>query len=98
MHAGIIRSATSLTTGSFVFKMMASYIPLWCVADLDQTIFLPVGSAMCLFLSGNIFVHSVLKGNFPAWAYSWQEFLCAFGTHPSYSAPSLLVTLLFEWS
>ena len=64
MHAGLIRSATSLATGLFVFKTMALDIPLWCVADLDQTIFLPVGSAMCPFLFGNIFVHSVLKETF----------------------------------
>ena len=64
MHAGLIRITTSLATGSFVFKTMASDIPLWCVADLDQTIFLPVGSAMCPFLFGNIFVHFVLKGTF----------------------------------
>ena len=64
MHAGLIRSTTSLATGLFVFKTMASDIPLWCVTDLDQTIFLPVGSAMCPFLFGNIFVHFVLKGTF----------------------------------
>ena len=64
MHVGLIGSATSLATGSFVFKTMASDIPLWCVMDLDYTIFLPVRSAMCPFHSGNIFVHSILKGTF----------------------------------
>ena len=44
--------------------MMAPDIPLRRVVDLDQTIFLPVGSVTCPFLSGHIFVHFVLKGTF----------------------------------
>ena len=43
---------------------MAPDIPLQRVVDLDQIIFLPVGSATCPFLFGHIFVHFVLKGTF----------------------------------
>ena len=63
-HAFLNRSAMSLASGSFFLKTMAPDIPLRHVVDLDQTIFLPVGSATCPFLFGHIFVHFVLKGTF----------------------------------
>ena len=64
MNAFLIRSATSLASGSFFLKMMDPDIPLRCVVDLDHTIFLHVGSAMCPFLFEHIFVDYVLKGTF----------------------------------
>ena len=52
MHGILNGRATSLAIGSLVLKMKAQDIP-WClIVDLVWTIYLLVGSATCLFLSG----------------------------------------------
>ena len=95
MHASLNDSATSLASGLLVLKMMAPDIPLRRVVDLDQTIFLPVGSVTCPFLSGHIFVHFVLKGTFLHGIIAKKNFLFLWCLAFPLSC-YLLVTLLFE--
>ena len=54
-HAGLNDNAKILASGSLVLKTTAWDLPWWLVADLARTIYLPVGSVMCPFLSGHCF-------------------------------------------